>query len=110
MAHGFCGIGKSSVHAMARPNYREITSPVPNCRAYIALRSQCTVFVAVEAGKWHLSIAHRHRYPSWEEIKQARYEFVPDDVTMAMLLPPMRQFVSVHPNCFHLHQIANEAD
>lgn len=95
---------------MGRPNYVEITSPVPNCRAYHHTRSKCNIFVGVETGKWHMSIAHPHRYPTWQEIMGARYELVPDDVTMAMLLPPRRQYVNVHPNCFHLHQIPNEPD
>jgi hypothetical protein len=65
----------------------------------------CSVIVGIENGLWHLSIAHKNRYPSYDEIKQARYKFVPDNVTMAMLFPPKDQFVNVHPNCFHLWEI-----
>ena len=54
---------------------------------------------------WHLSIAHRHRYPTWDEIADVRYELVPDEVTMAMLLPPLGQYVNEHEFCFHLWQI-----
>jgi hypothetical protein len=60
-------------------------------------------------GRWHLSISHPRRYPTWDEIRDARYALIPDGVTMAMLLPPRAQYVNVHPNCFHLHQI-NDAD
>jgi hypothetical protein len=53
---------------------------------------------------WHLSISHRTndhpprpgRLPSWYEIKEARYRFVPGDVTMALLLPPLDDYVNVH--------------
>lgn len=52
----------------------------------------------------HLSISHPERYPTYDEIKNARYDLVPDDVTMAMLLPPRAEFVNLHNNCFHLYE------
>lgn len=54
---------------------------------------------------WHLSISHPSRYPSWDEIADARYELIPDDVTVALLLPPRDEYVNAHPYCFHLWQI-----
>jgi hypothetical protein len=54
---------------------------------------------------WHLSIAHPDRYPTWDEIADARYGLIPDDVTMAMLLPPRGEYVNEHPHCFHLWQV-----
>lgn len=83
---------------------RPIESPLPNCKAYRL--GQCAVFVGLEAGFWHLSISHKDRYPSWDEIREARYRLVPDAVTMAMLLPPRAEYVNLHDHCFHLHQIA----
>jgi len=53
---------------------------------------------------WHLSISHPKRLPTWDELKMARYELLPDEVTMAMLLPPKAQYVDVHPNCLHLYE------
>ena len=60
--------------------------------------------------EWHISISTPNRYPTWEEIKTALYDFIPDEVTMAMLLPPKDEYVNVHNNCFHLHQIPGEKD
>jgi len=54
---------------------------------------------------WHLSISHPDRYPTWDEIADVRYRLVPDDVTMAMLLPPSGEYVNAHERCFHLWQI-----
>ena len=68
----------------------------------------CRVFVGIEPAGWHLSISHPNRNPSWEEIKQARYDLCPHDVTMAMILPPTDEYVNIHNFCFHLHQIPNE--
>lgn len=66
---------------------------------------------------WHLSISHRTneatpqpgRYPTWDEIAEARYRFVPDDVTVAMLLPPRSEYVNAHATTFHLWQVAGDA-
>lgn len=69
----------------------------------------CRVLVSQERypGKgerlwWHLSISCADRYPTWEEIKDARYSLLPMGMTFAQLLPPMNEFVNIHPNCFHL--------
>lgn len=71
---------------------------------------------------WHLSISHGRgsaarplssadgkaipgRIPTWEEIHDARYEFCPDEVHMAMILPPKAEYVNVHPTTMHLHEL-----
>ncbi len=53
---------------------------------------------------WHISISCEDRYPTWEEQKRARYELVPDEVYMVIILPPKREYVNTHPNCFHWHE------
>lgn len=65
---------------------------------------------------WHLSISHRTstdpplpgRYPSWDEVTDARYRFVPGQVTMAMLLPPRAEYINVHDTCFQLWEVEGE--
>jgi hypothetical protein len=77
-----------------------------------------SVIVGHEPKGWHLSISHRTnvmrprpgRYPTWDEIADARYRFVPDAVTMAFLLPPRGEYVNVHPTTFHLHQVQGDFD
>jgi hypothetical protein len=75
-------------------------------RAYRSTLEHLYVLVAWEVGNgWHLSISHPKRYPMWDEIKAARYDLIPDAVTMGMLLPPKGEYVALHQNCFHLHEI-----
>ena len=81
----------------------EIPSPVPGAQAYAM--GQIRIIVGIEAGLWHLSISHPKRYPTWDEIKKARYELLPHDITVAMLLPPPNEYVNIHENCFHLWEI-----
>ena len=92
---------------------RAIQIPMPKmgpalsyCKAYAF--GECRIFVGKEPPGWHMSISHPSRYPTWDEIRDARYELVPDGVTMAMLLPPRSQYVNVHSFCFHLHEIEGE--
>ena len=85
----------------------ELQSPITYCRAF--KWGYCTVLAGMEPGiGWHLSISTPHRYPTWDEIKTARYDLVPHNITMAMLLPPPSEYVNVHENCFHLHQMPND--
>lgn len=76
----------------------------PRARAYKF--GECLVITGVSEQGWHMSISHPTRYPTWDEIRDARYALVPDEVTMAMLLPPRSEYVNVHENCFHLWQVA----
>lgn len=58
--------------------------------------------------RWHLSISHSARNPTWEEIAEARYDLLADDLTMAMYLPPRAEYVNVHRHCFHLFETGKE--
>lgn len=86
--------------------FQRIPAPIPGARAYRF--GECAVLVGVEAGRWHLSISHPYRYPEWNEIKRARYELCPHNITMAMLLPPPAQYINIHENCFHLLEVQDE--
>lgn len=83
-----------------------IPSPVPGAKAYYL--GQCSVIVAQEGGRLHLSIANRHRYPTWDEIKEARDLLLPGDAFFAMVMPPKEYYINLHPNCFHLWEIKDE--
>jgi hypothetical protein len=67
----------------------------------------CTVIVSREWDRWHLSIAHPHRYPTWDEIARARYRLLPGEITAAMVLPPLEHYVNLHKNCFQILEIVD---
>src|SRR5258708_2125409 len=56
---------------------------------------------------WHLSISNPYRYPTWDEIYTARYDLLPDRITCAIFLPRKSEYVNIHPNCFHVHQVVD---
>lgn len=52
--------------------------------------------------RWHMSASREDRLPGWDELRDARYLFVPGEITMAMLLPPRSQYVNINRWTFHL--------
>lgn len=56
-------------------------------------------------GRWHLSISHPDRYPTWDEIVEARDRLLPQDLHFCMVLPPREFWMSIHRNCFHLYEL-----
>ena len=42
------------------------------------------------------------RYPRWDEIADARYTLLPDDLDMCMRLPPPSEYVALHKTTFQL--------
>lgn len=98
---------------MKKITYQQFAVPGPMAE-YAALcgtkafltNTGCSIIVSAnEDGRWHISIAHPDRYPTWDEIKDARYQFVPDEIHMVMPLPPERFYLNVHRNAFHLWEL-----
>lgn len=95
-------------------NWKRISDdPFTGCKVYVS--GALKVLLADEGTSeyritniYHLSISHPFRYPKWDEIVDARYTLLPNNCTMAMFLPPREQYVNVHKNCFHLHQVPND--
>ena len=58
-----------------------------------------------EDRRWHLSISRQDRYPSWDEIADARYDLLPNALSMAMFLPPREKYINVMNYCFHLWEV-----
>jgi hypothetical protein len=68
----------------------------------------CRIIASQQRAGWHLSISRPDRLPTWEEVRDARYALVPDEATMALLLPPRSEYVNVHAFCLQLYEIPGE--
>jgi len=66
---------------------------------------RCNIIITIETGDWHLSISTPSESPTYEEIKKARYKYLPDNLVMAQIFPPKADFVNLHPYCHHLWEI-----
>ena len=91
--------------------WERVDTIVPGAKSYVshpdgALRC----IVGKEGGKWHLSMSHPDRYPTWDELADARYRFVPDRAHMAMLAPPRAEFVNAHAMTLHLWEVPELAE
>jgi len=53
-------------------------------------------------GRWHMSVAHRERLPSWDEMKYVREKLLPPDVFLVLCWPPKDYWLNVHQYCLHL--------
>jgi hypothetical protein len=72
-------------------------------------RGSIQAIVSKDDGSWHISVSHPLRYPKWDEIHQARYDLIPNEAYMVMILPPKEEYVNIHKNCFHLWEISKAA-
>lgn len=62
------------------------------------------VFITIDNGKWHLSVSTNHPL-GYNEMKELRYMFLPDSISVAQIFPPRGEFVNIHENCYHLWQL-----
>jgi len=72
----------------------------------------CSVILGFENKRWHISIAHSFRHPSWDEIKTIRYRLGGPDRTFAIILPIPDEYVNVpsQDHVFHLWELIKEVD
>lgn len=61
--------------------------------------------VSRDEGRWHLSLSCPDRYPNWDELADARYDLVPHECDMAMILPPPSDYVNAHHFVLQLHEV-----
>lgn len=62
----------------------------------------CAVIVSKDAGLWHMSISRKDRLPTYDELKDARYQYMPDVKYAVQIFPPKEDFVNLHQFALHL--------
>lgn len=91
--------------------YTELFEPVQGIQkgTKIYRKGGCKILVSppTEETKWHLSISRKNRLPSWNEVRDAWYDLVPDadNRTAAMMLPPKMDYINIHKYCFHVMEL-----
>lgn len=68
----------------------------------------CFLIVTKDDGLWHLSMSRKDRLPSYDELKDARYQFMPDVHYAAQIFPPKSEFVNAHQFCLHLWELGGD--
>ena len=87
-----------------RPTTLELTGQSARYFDY----GECRIFKTIDAGRTHLSVSCKDRYPTWEELKEVRYQLGPKDKAMAIIFPPKKLFVNFHENTFHIWEIDDD--
>jgi hypothetical protein len=57
--------------------------------------------------RWHISLQHRDRVPTWEELSRAAHELRPG-VVFAAGVPPRSWWINIHPHVLHLWEIHDD--
>lgn len=70
-------------------------------------KGQLRAILTVDGGRQHLSVSCADRYPTWDEIADARYHFCKSDADMAIILPPAKDYINYHPFTFHVWEIVD---
>ena len=58
--------------------------------------------------RWHLSISHLWRLPTWEEMGEAKDHLIPPDVFMCLPHPPREYWINLHNFCLHLWEFRDD--
>lgn len=91
--------------ALQDVEWEEVEPTLPGTKMY---RSVVPVGLKCIVGKepegWHISVSGAGRYPTWDELSDARYRFVPNRARMVMHLPPREEFVNFHSTTLHLFE------
>jgi hypothetical protein len=104
---------RTSVQDLPYPVEVAVNSMIANM-AEESLRAftfgDCRVLVGFDQSiGFHLSISCKDRYPTWDEVAHARYHLIPNEATMAFVLPPMEEYVNIHDYTFHLWQVVRKS-
>lgn len=63
------------------------------------------IAITIDRGLWHLSVSCNHIL-GYYELKDIRYQFLPNNMFVAQVFPPREDFVNLHEFCFHLWELA----
>ena len=59
-----------------------------NYKEGMFVMKDCRISITIDNGKWHLSISKQRSLPTYNELKEARYKYLPNEVYMAQIFPP----------------------
>ena len=66
------------------------------------------IIVSHEKCGWHLSVSKKNCLPTYDELKDIRYKYLPDRINACEIFPPRKKFVNVHPYCRHLFEMPED--
>lgn len=84
---------------------RIVPSPTPGADAFRHLTQPLIAIRSVDGGRWHLSVSHRDRVPTWGEIGIARDALLPEEIHFMVPHPPRRYWINYNRKVLHLWEM-----
>lgn len=69
------------------------------------IMGRCTVIVTRNEGNYQMIVSCKDSKPSHNEVVNARYKYLPDNITMVQIFPPYEEYKQFDPNSHFLFQI-----
>jgi hypothetical protein len=67
------------------------------------LRVMVSAAIERDGKTWlHVSLSRAERIPSWDDLKDVRETFIPDDLVALQVFPPPDEYVNINPHVLHL--------
>ena len=79
-----------------------------NTRAFTKGRLRVIVGQELQ-GRWHMSISHPFRLPTWDEIGEARDALLPAELHFCIPHPPREFWMNLHPFCLHMWELRDDS-
>lgn len=77
-------------------------APVPGATAFQHSSRGLAAIRSRDMGRWHLSVSHRDRIPTWAEVGFARDHLLPEDVWLMVAHPPREYWLNFDHRVLHL--------
>jgi hypothetical protein len=90
-----------SYEKFMRKGVKALDAGFQKIRCYTVDRVRVTIAEGAD-DRLHLSVSHPDRYPTWDEVADARYDLMPDGVLMVMPLPPAGDYLNESAFVFNL--------
>lgn len=81
---------------------------IPGARTYVHRGRGLMAIVSRELDRWHMSVSHRDRMPTWGELGFARDELLPEDVFLCVPHPPRRYWMNLNHRVLHLWEMKDD--
>jgi hypothetical protein len=79
----------------------------PNAHVFIHQEKHLSAIRSKDGGRWHLSVAHRDRVPTWGELGFARDSLLPADLWMMVPHPPRKYWLNLNARVLHLWEFVD---
>jgi hypothetical protein len=79
-----------------------------HCETFVHRLRMLSAIRSQDEGRWHLSVAHVSRIPTWEGLGHARDHLIPADVWMMVPHPPRRYWLNLNRRVLHLWEFRDD--